>query len=315
MTEYDYSPEAYDRYLATQRRISHWVDNTELHRAEFRTGNDITPSVPPTVYDDDSSKRRTASHDAPVRPGHRRYYSSNYPGYGHVPHYATPPPLPHYPHPPHNPAGLSLPGPMPMRPVVPPPPQSHRTSAAAYVLGPPPTTPYYQYPYPYAQQAYPYMAPAAQGQPPVLPVPGYTNGTPQNTPYYNPHPSQPLRVPPYPPPANINPLKQSQTGDVGGAGSLAYSYSTPLPFPGQANTPPIYGKLSQSSVEAMQYLPPHILHQRLDEIGRTHERRRARSTGSSYSDERGRSSSSSGSRSSTHSRGRSRTRKHWWNFN
>ena len=185
MTEYDYSPEAYERYLTTQRRIATWVDNTEQHRAEFRTGNDITPSVAPTAYDDDSCKRRPASHDGPVRPGHRRHASSNYPSYGHIPHYATPPPLPYYPYHPHNSAGLSLPGPMPMRPIVPPPPQvmlvspprsresqksrkSHRTSTATYVIGPPSTTPYYQYPYQYAQPGYPYMAPAAQGQPPVL---------------------------------------------------------------------------------------------------------------------------------------------------
>src|SRR6266576_5336535 len=38
---------------------------------------------------------------------------------------------------------------------------------------------------------------------PEQPVPGHVNGVPQNTPYYNPHPSQPLRVPPYPPPANM----------------------------------------------------------------------------------------------------------------
>jgi len=28
MTEYDYSPEAYERYMGTQRRIAHWVDDT-----------------------------------------------------------------------------------------------------------------------------------------------------------------------------------------------------------------------------------------------------------------------------------------------
>ena len=37
MTEYDYSPEAYERYLATQNRIAHWVDNCEQHRAEFQS--------------------------------------------------------------------------------------------------------------------------------------------------------------------------------------------------------------------------------------------------------------------------------------
>ncbi|KAF9064503.1 hypothetical protein BDP27DRAFT_1425792 [Rhodocollybia butyracea] len=35
MTEYDYSPEGYQRYLDTQRRISNWVDNTNAHANEF----------------------------------------------------------------------------------------------------------------------------------------------------------------------------------------------------------------------------------------------------------------------------------------
>lgn len=37
MTEYDYSPEAYERALATQNRIAKWVDTTERHRDEFQT--------------------------------------------------------------------------------------------------------------------------------------------------------------------------------------------------------------------------------------------------------------------------------------
>ncbi|TFK30320.1 hypothetical protein FA15DRAFT_751380 [Coprinopsis marcescibilis] len=35
MTEYDYSPEAYERYLTTQKRIANWVDKTEDHRPQF----------------------------------------------------------------------------------------------------------------------------------------------------------------------------------------------------------------------------------------------------------------------------------------
>ncbi|GLB36889.1 hypothetical protein LshimejAT787_0311760 [Lyophyllum shimeji] len=54
MTEYDFSPGAYARYLATQRRIADWVDHTEGHRPAF--GNAFTmqpsmkdvPSVPPS---------------------------------------------------------------------------------------------------------------------------------------------------------------------------------------------------------------------------------------------------------------------------
>ncbi|KAG6860525.1 hypothetical protein C0995_010200 [Termitomyces sp. Mi166 len=44
MTEYDYSPEAYERYLATQQRISKWVATTEGYRNEY--GNALT--VPPS---------------------------------------------------------------------------------------------------------------------------------------------------------------------------------------------------------------------------------------------------------------------------
>ena len=36
MTEYDYSPDALERYLATQTRIARWVDETEQHRPQFQ---------------------------------------------------------------------------------------------------------------------------------------------------------------------------------------------------------------------------------------------------------------------------------------
>ncbi|KAJ3740644.1 hypothetical protein DFH05DRAFT_1463176 [Lentinula detonsa] len=35
MTEYDYSPAAYQRYMETQNRIAKWVDNTEAHHEAF----------------------------------------------------------------------------------------------------------------------------------------------------------------------------------------------------------------------------------------------------------------------------------------
>jgi hypothetical protein len=52
MTEYDYSPEAYDRYLATQNRIAKWVDDTEQHRPQFQPA--VNASNPPK----ESSRRR-----------------------------------------------------------------------------------------------------------------------------------------------------------------------------------------------------------------------------------------------------------------
>jgi hypothetical protein len=41
MTEYDYSPEAYEKYLANQARIARWVNNTQKSRL-------VAPDVPPT---------------------------------------------------------------------------------------------------------------------------------------------------------------------------------------------------------------------------------------------------------------------------
>lgn len=69
MTEYDYSPEAYDRYLATQNRIANWVDKTEQHRAEFQSAttgpSDLTRSGP-TLYSNNSPlPRRYSGHSRP----------------------------------------------------------------------------------------------------------------------------------------------------------------------------------------------------------------------------------------------------------
>ena len=62
MTEYDYSPEAYERYNATQNRIANWVDKTEQHRAEFQLGDarDLPRSGP-------VSHPRSRPHPSPPR--------------------------------------------------------------------------------------------------------------------------------------------------------------------------------------------------------------------------------------------------------
>lgn len=44
MTEYDYSPEAYERFIATQNRVAHWIDHTEQHRREYEPAVPDTPS-------------------------------------------------------------------------------------------------------------------------------------------------------------------------------------------------------------------------------------------------------------------------------
>ncbi|KIK06542.1 hypothetical protein K443DRAFT_129821 [Laccaria amethystina LaAM-08-1] len=62
MTEYDYSPEAYERYLATQNRIARWVDGTltAIPRNPFTPA---TPAGQPLVFqrepdDHDDDERR-----------------------------------------------------------------------------------------------------------------------------------------------------------------------------------------------------------------------------------------------------------------
>lgn len=68
MTEYDYSPEAYQRYLKTQERIGRWVDKTEGCRTQF--ANPFNPPVthlpgyeePPPVSRR-SSRGRRSSHN------------------------------------------------------------------------------------------------------------------------------------------------------------------------------------------------------------------------------------------------------------
>ncbi|KAF8060692.1 hypothetical protein FPV67DRAFT_1673543 [Lyophyllum atratum] len=55
MTEYDFSPGAYDRYMATQQRIANWVDNTEGQRPAFGNAFTVQPSVSVSVKEPTSS--------------------------------------------------------------------------------------------------------------------------------------------------------------------------------------------------------------------------------------------------------------------
>ena len=48
MTEYDYSPEAFEAYIQKQQKISRWVDHTRDHRRELR--NPFTPATPAVQY-------------------------------------------------------------------------------------------------------------------------------------------------------------------------------------------------------------------------------------------------------------------------
>jgi hypothetical protein len=42
MTEYDFSPQAYERHLANMQRISRWVAQTEHHRSQFANAAALT---------------------------------------------------------------------------------------------------------------------------------------------------------------------------------------------------------------------------------------------------------------------------------
>lgn len=63
MTEYDYSPEAYERYLATQNRIAKWVDETEQHRSQYEHA---VPTKATPAYD--PSRLQKAPHRKRTRP-------------------------------------------------------------------------------------------------------------------------------------------------------------------------------------------------------------------------------------------------------
>jgi len=159
MTEYDFSPEGQQRYLATMRRISSWVDQTENHRSQFANAAAlITPESMESSYRRESSTRRP-----PPPP-------LNLPPLGHS-----------YPHPPPPPRslsssssssedfayanGLGSPGPMPTSTYRPPAPAygpralptfshpnssprspafSHTYRSPTYPM--PPPSPFVQYP-------------------------------------------------------------------------------------------------------------------------------------------------------------------------
>lgn len=60
MTEYDYSPAAYERYIANQTRVSKWVDGQAAHASQYSS-----PFVPP------SSSSSSSSRDSPLHDNER----------------------------------------------------------------------------------------------------------------------------------------------------------------------------------------------------------------------------------------------------
>ncbi|KAH9486991.1 hypothetical protein JR316_0001057 [Psilocybe cubensis] len=144
MTEYDYSPEAYERHLATQNRIANWVQHTEQHRPQFE--NARSPSPP----------QRTRHHQPPrplyIHPPSPASDSSE--GYAHRPGPMplSSPPIMMYPPPPPmliHPSYTAAPHHKPSHHRHRSPhahSRSHSQQSPPYYS--PPVSPGYQYPYP-----------------------------------------------------------------------------------------------------------------------------------------------------------------------
>lgn len=201
MTEYDYSPQAYERYLATQNRIANWVDKTEQHRAEFQSANagpqDLTRSGPgPSSHSRSKRSSPPRHHLGPSQPkqlvihppaspssesdssSSDGYYEGPWPAQIHQPAPGMVlPPMQQHP--------LSSPPPMMMPPAFVTSPhrtphhhrhrshdkrrsRSHHHSPTYYSVASPPLSPGYQYTYPAGNQGYVMMPPYGGTQMPVM---------------------------------------------------------------------------------------------------------------------------------------------------
>ncbi|KAG5653394.1 hypothetical protein H0H81_000781 [Sphagnurus paluster] len=232
MTEYDYSPEGYERYLQTQNRIAQWVNQTEEHRREFTPEGE--PHSRPSLFQRLTRRRRSHSGH-----GHRRRRNST--SSSSSSSASLPEPYPDSPR---------SPGPMPIltpQPIYPQPQTAplispyfhpkvsgarHHHSASHHVLPQyttvPNSAPAQTYPYPYGNAGAPqqiittgtYIYPTKPSVGPrqtAYPYP--VSRTAPTTPYpYYPSQTQPLTSPPvqypntsaYPP--TIYPLTPYGTG-------------------------------------------------------------------------------------------------------
>jgi hypothetical protein len=59
MTEYDYSPAAYERYLHTQNRVSNWVSQTKAHERQY--SNPFVPSAFNGIEEESPRPQRSKS--------------------------------------------------------------------------------------------------------------------------------------------------------------------------------------------------------------------------------------------------------------
>lgn len=136
MTEYDYSPEAYERFLATQNRIAKWVDDTELHRAHFQPAVNVAQH--PRRPQRETSRRRKPSLYIQPPPLSDSSSSDSEDSLPPIPTSApgimyAPPAQPRYPVPPLAPAPPPLLSPPPMMQMVYPNTAAQRSPYYPYV--------------------------------------------------------------------------------------------------------------------------------------------------------------------------------------
>ncbi len=203
MTEYDFSPEAQDRYQATMRRISRWVDDTEAHKGEFRCAVETDPREFDLSSSGSSSSgggRRVTARDL------TRESSSSSRRRGASLDARPPPPAIYAP----------LPGPMPAHYLSPPPQQHHHRShpvtrhptpgvygPATKSYGPTPASVYGATPTPVPISAHRTGTPTpVPVYVPPVPAPGYLHAP---APRYAPTPVPAWSQPPPPPPLSAQP--------------------------------------------------------------------------------------------------------------
>lgn len=96
MTEYDYSPEGYERYIETQQRISRWVDTAEAHRHQFQAPFGVRSDARETEQWDGIVRKGRGRDDD--RHSHSRSLSSQLYHSSPAPLPAPPPPMVTPPH-------------------------------------------------------------------------------------------------------------------------------------------------------------------------------------------------------------------------
>lgn len=117
MTEYDYSPEAYERHIHKMQGVGKWVNNTNSQPpANPFTAKTEVPQMPPLPYDE-RSRQLAGGRGMPVQmPQRPRTAPPRGDVYGqqYSPNSSFPPPMPLVPYPPL----VMLPPPFPLPPLV-----------------------------------------------------------------------------------------------------------------------------------------------------------------------------------------------------